>query len=155
MRARPLLGAAAAVHLQDERARAAVGSAQVERAGDTRGAARQALQALHGAAELAPERGRQLLGAQPGRHPYSTAEALAMPSIHTRHWDPLYEAACEEGTILCLHVGSASRSPSLLTTTDAPASVAMNLSPLDVDALPWWSSSGPTCGSASRRCASR
>jgi predicted TIM-barrel fold metal-dependent hydrolase len=57
-------------------------------------------------------------------------EALAMPSIHTRHWDPLYEAACEEGTVLCLHVGSASRSPSLLTTSDAPASVAMNLSPL-------------------------
>ena len=57
-------------------------------------------------------------------------EALNMPSIHTRHWDPLYEAACEEGTILCLHVGSASRSPSLLTTSDAPASVAMNLSPL-------------------------
>ena len=32
-------------------------------------------------------------------------EALAMPSIHTRHWDPLYEAACESGTVLCLHVG--------------------------------------------------
>jgi predicted TIM-barrel fold metal-dependent hydrolase len=57
-------------------------------------------------------------------------EALAMPSIHTRHWDPLYEAACEEGTILCLHVGSASRSSASMTSSDAPASVAMNLSPI-------------------------
>ena len=57
-------------------------------------------------------------------------EALSRPSIHTRYWDPLYEAACEEGTILCLHVGSASRSINILTSTDAPASVAMNLSPL-------------------------
>jgi predicted TIM-barrel fold metal-dependent hydrolase len=57
-------------------------------------------------------------------------EALNMPSIHTRHWDPLYEAACEEGTILCLHVGSASRSSASMTSSDAPASVAMNLSPI-------------------------
>jgi predicted TIM-barrel fold metal-dependent hydrolase len=57
-------------------------------------------------------------------------EALGMPSIHTRHWDPLYEAACEEGTILCLHVGSASRSSASMTSSDAPASVAMNLSPI-------------------------
>jgi predicted TIM-barrel fold metal-dependent hydrolase len=57
-------------------------------------------------------------------------EALAMPSIHTRHWDPLYEAACEEGTTLCLHVGSASRSSASMTSSDAPASVAMNLSPI-------------------------
>jgi predicted TIM-barrel fold metal-dependent hydrolase len=57
-------------------------------------------------------------------------EALSMPSIHTRHWDPLYEAACEEGTVLCLHVGSASRSSASMTSSDAPASVAMNLSPI-------------------------
>ncbi len=57
-------------------------------------------------------------------------EALAMPSIHTRHWDPLYEAACETGTVLCLHVGSASRSSASMTSSDAPASVAMNLSPI-------------------------
>src|ERR1700710_1485750 len=57
-------------------------------------------------------------------------EALGMASIHTRYWDPLYEAACEEGTILCLHVGSASRSSASMTSSDAPASVAMNLSPI-------------------------
>jgi predicted TIM-barrel fold metal-dependent hydrolase len=57
-------------------------------------------------------------------------EALAMPSINTRYWDPLYEAACENGTVLCCHVGSASRSSASMTSSDAPASVAMNLSPI-------------------------
>ncbi len=55
-------------------------------------------------------------------------EALGLPSIHTDYWDPLYEAACEESTVLCLHIGSASRSTGALTSPDAPASVAMNLS---------------------------
>ncbi len=57
-------------------------------------------------------------------------EALAMASINTRYWDPLYEAAVDTGTVLCLHVGSASRSSAAMTSSDAPASVAMNLSPI-------------------------
>jgi predicted TIM-barrel fold metal-dependent hydrolase len=57
-------------------------------------------------------------------------EALNLPSIHTDYWDPLFAAASDEGTVLCLHVGSASRSASSLISTDAPASVMMNLSPL-------------------------
>jgi predicted TIM-barrel fold metal-dependent hydrolase len=53
-------------------------------------------------------------------------EALHLPSIHTRYWDPLFAAACDEGTVLCLHVGSSSRrAPS---SADAPASVNMTLS---------------------------
>ena len=35
-------------------------------------------------------------------------EALDMPSIHTKHWYPMFEAACENKTVLCTHVGSAS-----------------------------------------------
>ena len=27
-----------------------------------------------------------------------------------RHWDPLFAAACDDGTVLCCHVGSSSRS---------------------------------------------
>ena len=46
--------------------------------------------------------------------------ALGMPSIHSGHWDPLFAACCEEGTVLCCHVGSSSKSVS--TTSDAPAS---------------------------------
>jgi predicted TIM-barrel fold metal-dependent hydrolase len=51
---------------------------------------------------------------------------LGMPSIHTDEWDPLFAACCEEGTVLCCHVGSSSKSAS--TSPDAPAPVPMNLS---------------------------
>lgn len=53
-------------------------------------------------------------------------EALEMPSIFTDHWDPLFAAACDEGTVLCCHVGSASRR--MPTTSGAPAGVTMTLS---------------------------
>jgi hypothetical protein len=52
--------------------------------------------------------------------------ALRMPSIHSGHWDPLFAACSDEGTVLCLHVGSSSRSAA--TSADAPPSVAMGLS---------------------------
>jgi len=43
---------------------------------------------------------------------------LGLPSIHTGYWDP-FLAACEETeTVVCLHVGSSSSTPS--TTPDAP-----------------------------------
>jgi predicted TIM-barrel fold metal-dependent hydrolase len=48
-------------------------------------------------------------------------DKLGLPSIHTGHWDP-FLAACEETeTVICLHVGSSSTSPS--TTDDAPPEV--------------------------------
>jgi hypothetical protein len=53
-------------------------------------------------------------------------EALDMPSIHSGSWDPLFAAACDEGTVLCCHVGSSSRSAPV--ASDAPASVKMMLS---------------------------
>jgi len=53
-------------------------------------------------------------------------EALGMPSIHSRAWDPLFAAAVEEGTVLCCHVGSSSRT--FHTSVDAPPSVAITLS---------------------------
>jgi predicted TIM-barrel fold metal-dependent hydrolase len=53
-------------------------------------------------------------------------EALQMPSIHSGHWDPLFAACSDAGTVLCCHVGSSSRSAP--TASDAPASVKMTLS---------------------------
>src|ERR1700734_4212160 len=47
-------------------------------------------------------------------------EALGIPSIPSRAWDPLFAAAVDEGTVLCCHVGSSSRS--FHTSVDAPAS---------------------------------
>jgi predicted TIM-barrel fold metal-dependent hydrolase len=54
--------------------------------------------------------------------------ALGKPSIHTGWWDPLFAACSDEGTVLCCHVGSSSKSAS--TTPDAPPSIPMNLSSL-------------------------
>ena len=53
-------------------------------------------------------------------------EALQMPSIHSGEWDPLFAAACDVGTVLCCHVGSASRPAP--ASSDAPASVKMTTS---------------------------
>jgi predicted TIM-barrel fold metal-dependent hydrolase len=51
---------------------------------------------------------------------------LGLPSVHTRHWDPLF-AACEETeTTVCMHIGSSSRMPA--TSSDAPNAVAATLS---------------------------
>src|SRR3954469_24188030 len=43
---------------------------------------------------------------------------LGMPSIHTRHWDPLFAACSDTATVLCCHVGSSSKAAS--TVPDAP-----------------------------------
>lgn len=53
-------------------------------------------------------------------------DALGMASIHSGYWDPLFKAASEEGTVLCLHLGSSSKSA--MTSADAPPSVPMSLS---------------------------
>jgi predicted TIM-barrel fold metal-dependent hydrolase len=53
-------------------------------------------------------------------------EALAMPSIHSGEWDPLFAACVESDTVLCCHLGSSSRSA--MTSSDAPAGVAMSVS---------------------------
>jgi predicted TIM-barrel fold metal-dependent hydrolase len=53
-------------------------------------------------------------------------EALKMPSIFSGHWDSVFAAASEAGTVLCCHVGSASRSAP--AGPDAPAGVQMTLS---------------------------
>jgi predicted TIM-barrel fold metal-dependent hydrolase len=36
---------------------------------------------------------------------------MGLPSVHTKHWDPLFEACAETGTVVCLHTGSASWAP--------------------------------------------
>ena len=36
---------------------------------------------------------------------------MGLPSVHSRHWDPVFEACAETGTVICLHTGSASWAP--------------------------------------------
>jgi predicted TIM-barrel fold metal-dependent hydrolase len=67
--------------------------------------------------------------ARKGCHAVTFSEnpaALSMPSIHSGHWDPLFAACSDEGTVLCCHVGSSSKAAS--TSGDAPPSVGMSLS---------------------------
>ncbi len=50
---------------------------------------------------------------------------LGLPSIHTGYWDPFLEACEETDTVLCMHIGSGTRTVN--TGTDAPDIVGINL----------------------------
>jgi predicted TIM-barrel fold metal-dependent hydrolase len=50
---------------------------------------------------------------------------LGLPSIHSGHWDPLFTACQETGTVVCMHIGSSSRMPA--TSPDAPFIVSSTL----------------------------
>ncbi|NUU21860.1 MAG: amidohydrolase, partial [Streptomycetaceae bacterium] len=50
---------------------------------------------------------------------------LGLPSIHSGYWDPFF-AACEEtGTVLCMHIGSGTKTPQ--ASPDAPDAVAATI----------------------------
>ncbi len=46
---------------------------------------------------------------------------LGLPSIHSGEWDPFFRACAETGTVVCMHIGSGSRS--MITSEDAPHAV--------------------------------
>jgi predicted TIM-barrel fold metal-dependent hydrolase len=52
---------------------------------------------------------------------------LGLPSIHDkdRHWDPLFAACQDNGTVVCMHIGSSSKMPT--TSPDAPFIVSSTL----------------------------
>jgi predicted TIM-barrel fold metal-dependent hydrolase len=56
--------------------------------------------------------------------------ALGMPSFHSDHWDPFWSACSDEGTVVCLHIGSSSKVP--ITAVDAPFDVLITLTPLNI-----------------------
>jgi predicted TIM-barrel fold metal-dependent hydrolase len=56
-------------------------------------------------------------------------DVLGMPSIHSRDWYPLWEAAESEGSVLCCHFGSSSQSVRTLSP-DAPPEALMAASPM-------------------------
>ncbi|ONH50422.1 amidohydrolase [Frankia sp. CcI49] len=51
---------------------------------------------------------------------------LGLPSLHSRGWDPLFQACEETGTVITMHIGSSSTLPT--TSPDAPLAVSMSLS---------------------------
>jgi predicted TIM-barrel fold metal-dependent hydrolase len=47
---------------------------------------------------------------------------LGLPSVHSRYWDPFFAACAETGTVVCMHIGSGTKTPQ--TSDDAPEAVA-------------------------------
>jgi predicted TIM-barrel fold metal-dependent hydrolase len=55
---------------------------------------------------------------------------LGYPSWHSEHWDPFFQACSDEGTVLCLHIGSSSEL--VMTSMDAPVPVQISLQGLNI-----------------------
>ena len=55
---------------------------------------------------------------------------LDLPSLHSDHWDPVWQACADEGTIVCMHIGSSSKLA--VTAPDAPFDVTMVLQPMNI-----------------------
>ncbi len=57
-------------------------------------------------------------------------EKLGYPSLHSEHWNPLWEACSDEGTVVCIHIGSASGMQ--FTSMDAPVDVMITVTPISI-----------------------
>ena len=55
---------------------------------------------------------------------------LDLPSMHSDHWDPVWEACSDEGTIVCMHIGSSGKL--VMTALDAPMDVMITLQPMNI-----------------------
>ncbi len=68
-----------------------------------------------------------------GCHAVSFSEnpaKLRLPSFHDARWDPFWAACEDEGTIVCLHIGSSSQL--VITADDAPIDVLISLQPVNI-----------------------
>jgi predicted TIM-barrel fold metal-dependent hydrolase len=71
--------------------------------------------------------------AEKGCHAVSFSEnpeKLKLPSFHSDHWDPFWQACSDVGTIVCLHIGSSSTL--VVTAQDAPIDVLITLQPVNI-----------------------
>jgi predicted TIM-barrel fold metal-dependent hydrolase len=57
-------------------------------------------------------------------------EKLGWPSFHSPAWDPFWRAVSEEGTVVCLHIGSSSELT--ITSMEAPINVMITLQPMNI-----------------------
>ncbi|HVU71752.1 MAG TPA: amidohydrolase family protein [Mycobacteriales bacterium] len=68
-----------------------------------------------------------------GCHAVSFSEnpaKLKLPSLHSDAWDPFWQACSDEGTIVCMHIGSSSSL--VITAQDAPVDVLITLQPVNI-----------------------
>jgi predicted TIM-barrel fold metal-dependent hydrolase len=56
--------------------------------------------------------------------------ALGLPSFHSDHWDPMFRALVETGSILNIHLGSSGQLA--ITAPDAPMDVMITLQPMNI-----------------------
>jgi predicted TIM-barrel fold metal-dependent hydrolase len=56
--------------------------------------------------------------------------AMGYPSFHSEHWDPLWRALTDTGTILNVHIGSSGRLA--IPAVDAPPDVMITLQPMNI-----------------------
>jgi hypothetical protein len=57
-------------------------------------------------------------------------EKLGLPSFHSDHWDPFWQACCDTDTVVCIHIGSSSQLVS--TSSDAPIDTLITLQPMNI-----------------------
>ncbi|GGV35786.1 amidohydrolase [Actinomadura cremea] len=50
---------------------------------------------------------------------------LNLPSLHTGHWDPFFAACAETGTVVCMHIGSGTKT--LQSAPDAPPAIGATI----------------------------
>ena len=68
-----------------------------------------------------------------GCHSLSFTEnpaALGRPSFHEDHWDPLWQACVDTGTVLSIHLGSSGRLS--IPAVDSPPDVMITLQPMNI-----------------------
>ncbi|MGQ0824525.1 MAG: amidohydrolase family protein [Actinomycetota bacterium] len=56
--------------------------------------------------------------------------ALGLPSFHDAHWDPMWRALVDEGSVLNIHLGSSGQLA--VTAPDAPMDVMITLQPMNI-----------------------
>ena len=57
-------------------------------------------------------------------------EKLNFPSFHSDHWDPLWKALCDEGTVLAVHIGSGAGMQ--FNSMEAPVDVMITTTPMKI-----------------------
>jgi predicted TIM-barrel fold metal-dependent hydrolase len=81
--------------------------------------------------QLAGEEVRRL--AAKGVHSVTFTEnpsTLGYPSFHSDHWDPLWQACVDTGTVVSIHLGSSGQLA--VTAPDAPIDVMITLQPMNI-----------------------
>jgi predicted TIM-barrel fold metal-dependent hydrolase len=68
-----------------------------------------------------------------GCHSLSFTEnpaALGYPSFHDDYWDPVWQACCDTGTVVAIHLGSSGRLS--IPAVDSPPDVMITLQPMNI-----------------------